>query len=133
MNFGTIVHEYLELIDINNYQEEVMKTNLSDYYKKKLLKFYETLIGLQLNDCKIYHEYEFMAGEDDEVYHGIIDLLVEKTDKFIIIDYKLSDITKSGYVQQLKVYCDYIKKLTNKQVECYLYSIINEELKKINV
>lgn len=75
---------------------------------------------------KIYKEYEFYTDDS----HGIIDLLIEEENKFIIVDYKLKDISKPYYVDQVKGYINYIKSITNKEVEGYLYSVLDCEYKK---
>ena len=43
----------------------------------------------------------------------------------------LKEIDDENYQKQLNGYRNYIEKKTNKQVECYLYSIMDEEYKKI--
>jgi len=72
-----------------------------------------------------------MYYEDNVLKHGIIDLLIEDKDKYIIIDYKSSNIDDESYIKQLNGYKDYIKKIGNKEVECYLYSIFKKEFKKV--
>jgi len=133
MEFGTTIHKYLEVIDINNYHKEINDLNLSDYYKGKLLSFFNYISEMKLDIVNIYHEYEFSYQIGKNSYNGVIDLLIETKDSFIIIDYKLSDIEKIGYVNQLKVYKDYVSLLTDKDVECYLYSIILEKMKKVEI
>ena len=49
----------------------------------------------------------------------------------IIVDYKLKNINDEAYDKQLNGYRKVIKEKTNKEVECYLYSIINSEFRKI--
>ncbi|MBR3208990.1 MAG: UvrD-helicase domain-containing protein [Bacilli bacterium] len=100
-------------------------TNLNEYEASKIKAFIETNI---LKDTKeIYKEYEFVTEES----HGIIDLLLIKDKKNIIIDYKLRSLDDKEYVNQLKGYQDYIESLTGKQTETYLYSILDETLKKV--
>ena len=48
-----------------------------------------------------------------------------------IIDYKLKDIEDKNYLKQLNGYKEYIENKTNKKVNIYLYSIINNDLRKI--
>ncbi|MGL5020493.1 MAG: hypothetical protein ACRC5R_00500, partial [Mycoplasmatales bacterium] len=83
------------------------------------------------NNINIYKEYEYIYELDNKKNHGIIDLLLEKEDMFVIIDYKLSDIHKDEYIKQINSYIDFIKTKTEKKVEGYLYSLIKNELKKI--
>lgn len=129
MEFGTTVHKYLELIDFNNYEKEIKLLNLNDYYKNKLLMFFKNLASLNLVVKKIYHEYEFMYNNGESNVVGVIDLLIETNDGYVVIDYKLGDIEKDGYINQLNTYRDYLVNLTNKKVSCYLYSIIEERFK----
>ena len=56
-------------------------------------------------------------------------MLLEYDDRFVIIDYKLSDIDKPEYYDQLKVYYDYIRSSSNKKIYVYLLSI-NKEITK---
>ena len=80
-----------------------------------------------ISKAKTYHEHEFYYNE----YHGIIDLLCIYDDHVDIIDYKLSDISKEEYVRQLNIYKEYVSSKTNKQINCYLLSILRKEIKEI--
>ena len=64
-------------------------------------------------------------------YHGIIDLMIEYQDRIDIIDYKLNNIKDENYLKQLNGYKNYIKTLTDKEINLYLYSIINENIEKL--
>ena len=53
-------------------------------------------------------------------------------DKYIdIIDYKLKQIDDENYINQLNGYRNYIKTKTDKNINIYLYSIMDNELKKL--
>ena len=84
-----------------------------------------------LSDAKIYKEYEFLYEEKETTYHGIIDLLIEREDKMIIVDYKLKNIDDPLYDKQLNGYRKVIKEKTNKNTECYLYSIIDNRFREV--
>ena len=56
------------------------------------------------------------------VYHDHID----------IIDYKTKNIDDDAYIEQLNVYRNFIKSVSDLQVNMYLYSIIDSTYKKIN-
>ena len=60
-----------------------------------------------------------------------MDLVIEHGNKMIIIDYKLKNIDDENYDKQLNGYRKFLKKKTKKEVECYLYSIIDEEYRKV--
>ena len=72
-----------------------------------------------------------MYSKENEIYHGIIDLMFEYEEYIDIIDYKLKDIEDKNYLNQLNGYKEYIENKTNKKVNIYLYSIINNDLRKI--
>ena len=76
-----------------------------------------------------YKEYEFLYEEDNNQYHGIIDLMFEYENYFDIIDYKLSNIDDENYINQLNGYKKYIESITNKKVNIYLYSILKNEIR----
>ena len=125
MKFGTKVHELLEYIDFFNPDYG----NMDDYYKNKISKLINS-IDLK-NVINIYKEYEFIYVKEDVKHHGIIDLLIEYKDSYKIIDYKLKNIDDDEYINQLKEYKNYIEMKTNKNINTYLYSIIDEEFKEI--
>ena len=130
MDFGTKVHEVLELIDFNNPDYSLFDIN--DEIKDKINKFLNSdLIKNNLNN-KMYKEYEFIYKEGNTLSHGIIDLMIESDDKIIIIDYKLKNIDDSEYDKQLNGYREFIKNKLNKDVDCYLYSILDEDYREVN-
>ncbi len=112
MEYGTKVHEMFEFDDFNNPKN------------KKVMEFLK-LIDKPL---KIYKEYEFI----NENTIGVIDLLLEYPDHYMIVDYKLKNISDDEYKKQIKGYKKYIEKITGKKVYTYLYSIIDNKLLKID-
>ena len=126
INLGLEMHKLFELTDFNNPNY----TNLNNYQREKIQAFINT--GILNQSINTYKEYEFIYEEDNQKYHGIIDLLIEYKDKYAIVDYKLKDIKDEAYLKQLHGYQKYVKELTNKKVDIYLYSIIDEKLEKIN-
>ena len=117
MEYGTKVHYELEVLDFNN-------PNTSD---KNIIKFLESDLLKNISKGKIYKEYEFMYEKDNTINHGIIDLMIEYPDYIDIIDYKLKNIEDENYIKQLKGYKEYIENKTNKSVNLYLYSIIDNK------
>jgi len=116
MEYGTKIHEMMEYADFKNGNNE---------YVSKLLKH------INKNFINIYREYEFNYTSNDSIYNGIIDLMIEYDDHIDIIDYKLKDISDCEYIKQLNGYRDYIKSISNKDVNIYLYSIIDDKLVKL--
>ena len=82
-----------------------------------------------INDNYLYNlVYETIFNFKNLEY---LDILIEKDDSYIIIDYKLKGIDDEGYDKQLTGYKTAIKEKTSKDVECYLYSIFDSTYRKI--
>lgn len=128
MDFGIEFHETLEYFDLKT-KDYSLITN--EFIKNKVIRFSNLEIFNNINDADIYHEYEFIYNLDNKNYHGIIDLMIEYSDHIDIIDYKLKDINDVHYIDQLKGYKMYIESINNKEVNIYLYSILDETLKKM--
>ncbi len=121
MEFGTNIHYYLETIDLKNPNLD----GISDMYKEKILNFLNCDLLKDIKTAKIYQEYEFIYENDNEIKNGVIDLLIEYSDHFDIIDYKLKNIHDDAYIKQLKGYQEYVRKISDKKVNIYLYSIMD--------
>ena len=127
MEFGTKMHYYLETLDLLN-------PDLSDIdspYKEKIEAFLKCDLLNNIEKAKVYQEYEFIDKNDEEDKHGIIDLMLEYSDYIDIIDYKLKNIDDEAYVKQLTGYKEYIKMISNKKVNIYLYSIMGSDFQKV--
>lgn len=129
MEYGIKFHEILEMIDFKNPSLDVIK---DVFMKNKIIKFLNNDILKNLDDATIYKESEFMYEKDNILYHGIIDLMIERNDTIDIIDYKLMHTTDDAYLKQLNGYKEYIKNIKCKKVNTYLYSIIDEKLIKLD-
>ena len=105
---------------------------LHEYYEYSNLKVSENDLKkyFDFDNATIYQELEFIY-ESDKEYHGIIDLMLEYSDKIIIVDYKLKNILEDDYIKQLNVYLNYVKSISNKKTYLYLYSIIDKKVKEI--
>ena len=57
--------------------------------------------------------------------------MLEYSDHIDIIDYKLYNTTSEEYINQLNGYKKYIETIFKKDINLYLYSILNNELNKI--
>ena len=127
MNFGSKIHYYLETLDLKNPDTSDIKSP----YKEKIESFLICDLLKNINEAKVYQEYEFIEDNDNVSKHGVIDLMLEYNDHIDIIDYKLKNIDDDAYIIQLSGYRDYINKLTNKETNIYLYSIIDGIYKKL--
>jgi len=119
MEYGLQVHELFEFADFKNTNNAIVKKFL----------LHDELSDI--DDAKIYKEYEFMYEDNMTFYHGIIDLLLIYDGYVKIIDYKLKNIDDEHYVQQLMGYQRFIEKKTKKKVSTYLYSIMDDTFKKV--
>ncbi len=128
MDEGTKLHSYLEEIDFVNPNYSVIDEN-----DKKLIKnFINSDIMKDVANAKVYKEQEFITVEGDQEKHGIIDLLLEYEDKYVIIDYKTKNIDDEKYDEQVNGYRSYVKNFSgDKPIECYLYSIMTSEYRKV--
>lgn len=117
MKEGTKLHYLFETEDFKN---------SSNIYILNFIKH------IDLNYINCFKEYEFIYEQDNEVKHGFIDLMLEYGDYIDIIDYKMKNITDENYLKQLNGYKDYIESITKKKVDIYLYSILDDNLQKLN-
>ena len=58
--------------------------------------------------------------------------MLEYDDHIDIVDYKLKNVDDEKYIKQLSGYKDYIISKSNKKVNLYLYSIMDEIVKQIS-
>ncbi len=125
---GIEIHEFLELFDFKNPNYEIIDNPFyADIIKKMLLNN----IFINIENAKIYKEYEFIYWDSNVKYHGIIDLMLEYSDYIDIIDYKLKNVIDKSYKKQLNGYKNYIEGKTNKTVNLYLYSILENKFYEI--
>jgi ATP-dependent helicase/nuclease subunit A len=114
MEYGVKMHEIMEYSLVSD----------NEYLNKLFNKIDNNYINL-------YREYQFMYTDENEIYNGIIDLMVEYDDYINIIDYKLKNIDDKNYIKQLNGYKKYIESISDKKVNIYLYSMLDDELKEI--
>jgi len=128
MEFGTKIHEILECIDLKNPDYSNID---NEFILNKVKKFINNDLLKKIKESKVYKEYEFIYTKNNNTYHGIIDLMLEYDDYIDIIDYKLKEVNDENYLKQLNGYKEYIENITNKKVNIYLYSIMDEEITKL--
>ncbi|MBQ2946290.1 MAG: UvrD-helicase domain-containing protein [Bacilli bacterium] len=107
------------------FETEDFKTSNNSY----ILNFIK---HIDLNYINCFKEYEFIYEQDNEIKHGFIDLMLEYQESINIIDYKMKNITDENYLKQLNGYKEYIESITEKKVNIYLYSILDDNLQKLN-
>ena len=131
MQLGLHIHEILEYIDYDN-PNEILKDE-DEWTKDKINNFLNSFIFDDKDNTQYFREYAFTFKDENKVYNGIIDLLVETPTNVYIVDYKLKNVSDDAYVKQLSVYHKYLSTKTNKPISAYLYSIIDGEIKEIEL
>ena len=127
MEFGSKIHYYLETLDLKN----PSLIDITSPFKEKIEAFLNCDLIKNIKEAKIYQEYEFIDQSDTEEKHGVIDLMIEYPEYIDIIDYKLKNILDEAYIKQLNGYKEYINSISNKKVNLYLYSIIDEKYQEL--
>ena len=118
LNVGTKIHNLLEYNDFN----------IDNKYINNIKNKIPNIVN-----ATIYKEFKFYEVINDKTYTGIIDLMLEYENEINIIDYKLKNIDKKEYINQLEIYKNVIKNRTNKIVRTFLYSILEDNLKEVNI
>ena len=127
MELGSRVHYYLEALDFNEPNYDLVENKYVDLIKS----FLNSEIMKDLSKARIYKEYEFIYETNNIKEHGFIDLLMEYDDHFDIIDYKTKNIDDENYDSQLNGYRKYIESISDKKVNCYLYSIVDKTYREV--
>ena len=129
MKLGTKIHYILETTYFINPNYNIIEDKYVNYIKA----FLNNKLLNNIDKANIYKEYEFIYNKDNEVLHGIIDLMLEYNDHIDIIDYKLKHVEDDAYLKQLNGYKEYIYNFTNKKTNIYLYSIMDMKIIDLNV
>ena len=157
---GTAIHEFLQYAnlknakyDINNeiqrlVQKEYLtekqancvdKQRLRHFFESKIYHLIEQADSVQREKsfaCEIYaREIYPVEGTSKIILHGVIDCVIEKDNKLVIVDYKTDRASetklKQLYASQLLYYKQALEKITSKKVDsCFIYSIyLNKTIK----
>ena len=124
--FGTRMHRYMELVDFNSKDTSFIKDN---YAKKRIDKVLSLPIFNDLSNTTVYKEYGYYDDLLDTT--GFIDLLLKKDDQFIIVDYKLKNISMETYIDQLNTYrrnVASIFKAKEKNIKVMLVSLLTGDV-----
>ena len=130
LDFGTYMHYVFEVYDFKNDNQDEL--DLNDEERLHLNNFLKHQELSHIKEANIYKEFEIRYEDNNDIYHGFIDLLIEYEDHFDIIDYKLQNIDSDEYVKQLNGYKKYIENKYHKETNIYLYSINQDILKKLD-
>lgn len=126
IELGNEIHEKLEFANLFEIENEIDKSEGTYKLALENIKKTKLLEGM----VNYYPEFQFKFIDEFET-NGIIDLLVETEDSLIVIDYKLNVIEKDEYVTQVMTYVNYLKTISEKNIEGYLLSLLSGEVKKV--
>ena len=128
IDLGLKFHSILESLDFSN----INLDNISDPFEYQVISnLLKNDIFKDISKAHTYHEIEFSFEQNNILYNGIIDLLAVYEDHVDIIDYKLSNTDSNEYIRQLNIYKEYVKTKTDLKINCYLLSILKNEVKKV--
>jgi len=142
INFGLALHYMLE--------------NLSDFSKKSLddafwitKNRYELLVDakdlqrIKERVEKLLQDSDFLDLIDGTLYKEIalsyegeikqVDLLVQKEDHYIVIDYKSSDSVQNKHIKQVSYYKKALQDILNKSVKGYLCYVRDDGVEMVEV
>ncbi len=136
INLGNELHQTLEHFDfIKLFDKQYVKNFISslnkyqDYITKILNDF--SNIEIFQNISTYNTEYPFYFEKNSTYVYGIIDLLIEDDKYMYIVDYKLKSTSDEEYKEQLKTYKEAMSEYTNKDIKCYLYSLLNNNIEEV--
>lgn len=152
---GTLVHGVFELlplqeeVDVSSYITQLHTQGaytdeeyacLMDYVSH-IQAFYTSIIyQFCVNAVAIYREMPIMFKRDEQVVHGIIDLLIENEDGYIIVDYKTDQVRSDASEEQLVLahknqmtaYTQTLRDIyPNKKITSYLYYLHTNVVVKV--
>ncbi len=131
LDLGILLHECLQYVDYDDVHGSLLRMNLSEFEMKKVEAFFEQDFWSRFKNPEFYPEFELMDIVSLEEFHGIIDLLVVDDDFAYVIDYKLKNIDKESYENQVKGYAAVVEKRLHKPVVCILYSLLDEVYREV--
>lgn len=129
---GTRLHEVFETLNFKeNIKEQLEKYSLTDHEAKAIQNFFQQPFIKHVEILHVFKEYAFRYENEGLFVNGSIDLIIETKDALLVIDYKLKDIQNIQYEKQVKTYMTYLKNVSNKEIQGYLYSILDGKYKEV--
>lgn len=126
LELGTKFHYYLELVDFSAKDTSFI---LDKHDREIISSFLKNDLFNQPGLKKVLHEYSFYDEETN--INGVIDLMLIYNDHIDIVDFKLSNIDDANYDRQVNIYKDYVKKITDKNINLYVVGILSRKIREI--
>ncbi len=128
---GNEYHHLLVTVDFFDLDNSIEAFPLE--LKTAVMVLVKTDLFKELKKPQFFKEYEFYQDLGNQIYRGVIDLLIIAEDNVIALDYKLKNIEDEAYYNQLRGYQNFLTTKINKPIEIYLYSLIDRVLKKVEL
>jgi len=142
INFGLALHYMLEILKdfklesleeaywaMKNRYEMSLQDTEAEQIKKRVAQLFYHDTFLNLVDGKCFKEQPI-------AYQGAlkqIDLLVEKEDEVLVIDYKSSASRQQAHIKQVAYYKEAMQKISNKKVLAYVCYVREEGIVLVDV
>lgn len=126
LNFGTHMHLLMQEVDFITKDTSFI---INKYEHDKITRILNNKLFSKCKDASIYKEYMFYDRINE--INGVIDLLMIYEDHCVIVDYKLKNIDDESYNKQLNIYKAYVHSTFKKPVECFLLSLIDDEIREV--
>ena len=129
LSYGTRLHRYMELVDFST-RDTSFIADPKD--RERIDKVLSAPFFQSINEFQIYKEYGYFDPEKGST--GFIDLLLQKGNEFLIVDYKASETDDPAYRKQLSSYRDNVCRLFHVQkesVRAFLLPLTGEEIQEV--
>lgn len=134
LSLGNTMHELFESIDFTQpVQPQIVRLTTDEKEQAYLKQFFDSDIMQSLDIVEVYKEFPFYIEDDAQASQGYIDLIIETKTHMMLIDYKLKYIDHDYYESQVRNYASILRRLTNKPIKGYLYSIVDGEFKPVSI
>lgn len=128
---GSIIHEVLSKIVEKNFDVSRvdLMSNLDSTMKEQIIEWLENTFTTSFKNSILNSEFPIIMQIDDYYQQGYIDLLIQKEDANIVVDFKSDRVDSKDelirrHQQQLKNYAYAIKHIfPNKEVQIFIYSL----------
>ncbi len=131
---GERIHGLFEDIDFTApADEEIERLGTDTAQKRHLATFLRQPLMAALKIKRAFKEYPLHLADETQETTGYVDLLLETEEGYIIIDYKLENIDKQAYDEQVRNYADILERILGERPKGYLYSILEGRFREIDV
>lgn len=127
LNLGTEIHYLLEIVD---YETKDTSFILDNNIKRCVDRVLNDELFFDVKNTDLRHEFEFF--DEESGVNGVIDCLIIRKNRIDIVDFKLKNIDKKEYIEQINSYRNYIRKLTALPIKAYLLAVTTGEKEEIH-